>query len=610
MGEIRVPKSLLPENIMATVEQKIMKEKIKKKRRKKAAISTVCAAAAVALMIGAYFRFFNKNYGEAEGEISGLNRIKSYQALYNYLRKDISIIMNNVTEGDGVPKGDGTLSTDYSYSETNIQTQGIDEGDIVKTDGDYIYVTKGNNIIEIIKADGESTRKVSDIDIRYNILKEYYKNDKIDKYSLCIVDTYIYKDRLVAIATGTEEKEMVYVAVAELNEGEAGNVHIMRQEGDYYDSRMKDGILYLITDKYMAQDLLESVDDVIGSAGDKEILPEDVFYTSIDKYYNRYYIMSSVDIMSEAELTDSKAYIGKGIELYVSSDHIYFFDMGSSYVSEINGSKTNIVSFSFESGKITPKSSGSVYGVVADSFSADEYNGYLRVVTTGVLGNNLYVLNENLETVGSITGLAEGEYIKSARFLGDTGYFVTYRNTDPLFTVDLSNPESPKLTDELKLTGYSAYLHFMDEDNLLGIGYESDPDTGVEKWIKVTLFDVADKSDVKVKANLEYKENIYSDVISNHNAMLASRSKGLYGFCLYQYYGYGLEYQYKVFLYKDGDIKEVETIKKYKDGVGYTVRGLYIGDYFYVADESNMYVYSLDEVISEEEAAELLSISY
>ncbi len=193
--------------------------------------------------------------------------------------------------------------------------------------------------------------------------------------------------------------------------------------------------------------------------------------------------------------------------------------------------------------------------------------------------------------------------------------------------VDLSNPEEPRIMDELKITGYSAYLHFLDDDNLLGIGFESDSDTGIEEGVKVTLFDVSDKSDIRVKENFKYGKGTYSDAIHNHNAIMASDSKGIYGFCLYYYEfdtfineggnGNGVYarfeplYKYKVFMYKDGAIREVESIEKYdENNVRYTVRGLYIGDYFYLVSRANAYVYSLDDVAGEEKAVELVSISY
>lgn len=647
MGEIKVPASLLPENIMATVEQKIKKERRKKKGKRIAVLSVLVTAAAAALITTAYFKFFNTNYGETEGSISGLNRVKSYQALYNYmkysqsmngvpqggLKFDVSEDMNdgNMNAGDmnsgNMSTGMGELKEETDYSDTNIQTQGIDEGDIIKTDGNYIYVIKDKAKIAVLKADGENTAKVSEIDVEGAILEKY--QGKAAGNTFNIIETYLCEDKLIVISGDNEAadnvKHMVYAAAVDLKEGKAGDINLMCQEGDYYDSRMKDGILYLVTDKAMNYYSVDSVDDVKVMVDDDSVAKEDTFYTSVNPYYNDYFIMSSADTEKSMEVISTKAYIGGNVQMYVSSEHIYFLE-GRDY-----GQNTNIVSFSFDNGNIEPKVSGCVDGYVNDSFSADEYNGFLRLVTTTWNdGNNLYVLNDKLEVVGSITGLAEGEEIKSARFMGDMGYFVTYRNTDPLFTVDLSNPSEPKLTDELKITGYSAYLHFIDEDKLLGIGYESNPDTGIENGIKVTLFDVSDKTDVKVKTNLKYEGGgIDAESVYNHKAVLAADSRGIYGFCLYlSDYGadyeafvdeewnevgmsYELLYQYKVFLYEDGDIREVESIEKSWGSDDYfAVRGLYAGDYFYLADGDEVYVYSLDEVLSDDVAEELLSVSY
>lgn len=624
MGEIKIPDSLLPENIMATVDQKIKKEKIKKKRKKVATISALSTAAVIFLIAGVYLRFFNKTFGQQEGNIEGLNKIKSYQSLYNYfkdVKKNIGVskgdnTLNDMNFGNSIEEGGMEEIDDYGdYSETNKQTEGIDEGDIVKTDGKFIYIIKEDNKAVIFKADGENTKKVSETDIEEIISDKY---EDIEEDSIRIIETYIYENKLVVLAEGFSEKIMSYAVSMEMNNGNVQDTQVMRQEGYFYDSRMKDGILYLITGKFMSVADITGVDDVIGMADDKIIKPEDTFYVNIDEYYNEYYIMSSVDIKEDLKVIDSKSYIGEGVQLYVSSDYIYMLD---GYMEN-----TNIVRFSMENGNINPTASCVVKGVTDDSFSADEYNGYLRVVTTHYEGNNLYVINEDFKIVGSITGIAKGEQIKSARFMGNTGYFVTYRNTDPLFTVDLSEPENPKLTDELKITGYSAYLHFMDENNLLGIGYESDANTGFETGIKVTLFDVSDKTDVKVKKNLEYEGEEYtSDAIWNHKAVMAADDRGIYGFCLYSYnYAPYIEeyldevyvkseisYQYKVFLYENGDIKEVESIEKAEeDDSMYMVRGLYAGDYFYLVGGENIYVYSLDEIISDDTAEELLSIMY
>ena len=116
--------------------------------------------------------------------------------------------------------------------------------------------------------------------------------------------------------------------------------------------------------------------------------------------------------------------------------------------------------------------------------------------SSGNSTNSLLVLDENLKVIGEIEDLAPGEQIYSARFLGDTGYFVTFRNMDPLFSVDLTNPKKPKILGELKITGFSEYLHPYDDNLLLGIGREISPDKGNFKGLKLSMFDISNPKNV------------------------------------------------------------------------------------------------------------------
>lgn len=134
-----------------------------------------------------------------------------------------------------------------------------------------------------------------------------------------------------------------------------------------------------------------------------------------------------------------------------------------------------------------------------------------------------------MKTIGKIENLADNEEIKSARFMGDTGYFVTYRNTDPLFSADLSDPTKPKIIGELKITGFSEYLHFYGENKLLGIGWETDPDTGSIEGLKCSMFDITDPSDVKEIDRIVLKNVSICDALSNYRAILASPDKNLFG---------------------------------------------------------------------------------
>ena len=112
------------------------------------------------------------------------------------------------------------------------------------------------------------------------------------------------------------------------------------------------------------------------------------------------------------------------------------------------------------------------------------------------------ILDKKLDKISTIENLAKGETIYSARFMGESGYFVTYEQVDPLFSVDLSDPEKPKILGKLKIPGFSEYLHFYGEDRLLGIGMSTDEESGVAEGVKITMFDISDRSDVKKNLHL------------------------------------------------------------------------------------------------------------
>jgi uncharacterized secreted protein with C-terminal beta-propeller domain len=152
--------------------------------------------------------------------------------------------------------------------------------------------------------------------------------------------------------------------------------------------------------------------------------------------------------------------------------------------------------------------SGRVSGSVLNRYSMDEYEGYFRIATTTGWGtsslNRVYVLDGTLSVAGALENLAQGERIYSARFMGNRCYLVTFRQVDPFFVIDLSDPSQPKLLGELKITGYSDYLHPYDENHIIGIGKETD--AGLYQGLKISLFDVSDVSNPKEIAKYEIGE--------------------------------------------------------------------------------------------------------
>lgn len=186
--------------------------------------------------------------------------------------------------------------------------------------------------------------------------------------------------------------------------------------------------------------------------------------------------------------------------------------------------KTGIAKISLDELHVT--ATGEVPGEPLNQFSLDEYNHHLRLaVTVGGLGanlygtsvslNDLYVLDENLKTSGQVLDLGQGERIYSARFINDKGYLVTYKETDPFYVFDLSDPAHPELKGELKIPGYSAYLHPIDDNTILGIGKENEN-------VKATLFNVTDPSAPKELATYQLTEN-WSNILTTHHAFLLDR---------------------------------------------------------------------------------------
>lgn len=276
--------------------------------------------------------------------------------------------------------------------------------------------------------------------------------------------------------------------------------------------------------------------------------------------------------------------------------------------------QTCIRKLSYDDGKITPIGQTRIDGTLNNSYSIDEYDGYLRMVVTLDSGssnvmplvedlivssdeaaveesatyNSLYILDENLTEVSRIENLAPDEQVYSARFMGDAGYFVTYRQMDPLFSVDLSDPENPEILGELKIPGFSEYLHPYGEGLLLGIGMDVDETGTVTNGVKVSMFDISDPTNVQEVEKYVIEDAFSTDVSYNYKAALVDAEENLIGFMAYCDGGA----EYYVFSYEDdGFVCELE-----KNMLGYNsnVRGIYAGDRFYIVTANTVESFALD----------------
>jgi inhibitor of cysteine peptidase len=291
--------------------------------------------------------------------------------------------------------------------------------------------------------------------------------------------------------------------------------------------------------------------------------------------------VNNYDLSNQSKIVEMETIMNKWMMSLSNDDRLRFenemenrmTDYFKDHARELE--QTNIVKIDVDNLKI--KANGQVPGRLLNQFSLDEYNGNLRVATTigersfGESMNDIYVLNSKMGVIGSVENLGLDERIYSVRFLGDMGYVVTFKQIDPFYILDLSDPKNPKMTGELKIPGYSSYLHPIAENRILGIGEE-------DRKVKVSLFDVSDKTNPREIAKYSLDE-YWSEAGNNHHAFLAD-SKFKVFFIPGGKGGY-------IFSYANDKLELTKAI------AGYNVkRAMFIDDYFYIVGDEGVKVYN------------------
>jgi uncharacterized secreted protein with C-terminal beta-propeller domain len=425
-----------------------------------------------------------------------------------------------------------------NHSTTNIQVAGVDEADIVKTDGEYIYFASGNTTIIVNAYPPEQAQVLSEIELEGTVVGIFINGDRLVVFEE--TPYYSYYD----VRSDSDEKiympyvsPKTYIKVYDVSDRE--NPLLEREistDGQYVSSRMIGDYAYVVVNEPAYEE-----DDEInlpriysdGNGKGTEIPATDIYYSDVADYYYMYTTIIAVNTQDDGqEPTYETILLGASSNLYVSLNNIYLtfpvwgWDMGDS-------EKTSIHRIQIAGDNITYVASGEVPGMVLNQFSMDEYDGYFRVATTtwdGTSQNNVYILNMSLNITGQLTDLAPGESIYSARFMGERGYLVTFKQVDPLFVIDMENPYDPKVLGYLKVTGYSDYLHPYDETHIIGIGKET-TDAGTFAWyqgVKISLFDVTDVGNPVEISKLEIGDRgTDSLVLSDHKAFLFDRARNL-----------------------------------------------------------------------------------
>lgn len=478
----------------------------------------------------------------------------------------------------------GSMESGEDYSKTNVMTEGVDESDIVKTDGNYIYMIESGQIsITDIRSGKPKDKEI--------LIPE------MESTSDEIVEMYVSEDNLVLMtnhydndAQGSETITYSYDVKDKKNPKLIGS---SRQDGVYDTSRKINDTVYVFSNKYITT----------ADMSEKEALSEDGLQKWVPKVNNTiiksdciFYqeesnngmVVSSFDINSPEKTIDSKYVMSGDAKIYVSAGSIYFYR-----VFYEGRTITSISGMDFSDGKLIPGESETIRGSIRDSFAICQQKDYLYVLSTeddsSTQVNTLHVFDSDMKQVGLINEIARGERIYAARFVGDYIYFITYRETDPLFVADISNPKKPEIIGELKVDGYSEYLHYWDENHILGIGYQENG-TG-DNDIKLTMFDVSNTKKPKEENSFLLKGNYYSTAIDgNYKGILADSTKNLIGFASSKDWESTV---YELFTYdkKEGFSIIKETTFDINNDDAY--RGLYVGDNFYIAGNSDITYFKL-----------------
>lgn len=520
-------------------------------------------------------------------------------------------------------RGESATGT-VPHGTTNVQVTDVDEGDIIKNDGRYLYIVNhpGSNYSDtngITIVDTETMKRVyrGKIELKDSEVLEKIKEDsKVEKYhsditkDMFIEDIYLDGDTLTAVCTYNEK---TYVVIYDISKRHApAEVRRFDQDGTYVSSRMVNGIIYTVTNYTVRGSSAEEVEKNAIPRVNCDCLSYSCCYM-IDEDSTRYIVVSAFDTKKPQSSPDAISVLGDGFEIYSTAKNLYVYstDYDNLYGDDDAIVKTVVNSFSLNGTEITHKATGTFNGTCINQYSFDEYQGNLRVASCyydyrkAVDVSCVYVLDENLKVIGELTDIAKDEQVKAVRFMGETGYVVTFRNTDPLFIIDFSDPTKPEITGELKIPGYSTYIHPLADGYLVGIGYDGTAENVKSDTVKVSVFDVRDKTNPKETDTFVIKD-AFSLVNSEPKAFFYYKERNM--ICI------------PVSHYRDGNtVKSIQTVTiedgKIKDHLGYVhyvasakgynvtyygyhfsnlFRGTYIGNLLYTIDNNEIIEHNLD----------------
>ncbi|MEQ8199099.1 MAG: beta-propeller domain-containing protein [Clostridiaceae bacterium] len=624
-------KTEIPEELSAAVNKGMEKGKHEKKKRKWNRTLKIACSFALVMTLGIIsYNISLKNTGNNNQTLTDdgnliLPHIKNQEELQSLIGSNYGqekSISQNIADGSGI--SDGTKNKE-EYSTTNIQVASVDEGDVVKTDGTYIYTIKNNiynyplktapevygegsgKVIVIKATDPADMKVISQIDIKGTI-------DEL----------YITKDKVVILATNylSSSKTELYI----YNKEDISSLKLERKlsfSGLKVTSRLiEDKLLMVINNTPYS---IRAFDTNQGSSSgeqkstgylpkyydsltDKEItIPvQDIEYcpgTNMESILT----IAAIDVQNYKKAIKMENILASAGNIYSTQNNLYIAGsgIGTNRAKTLiidDTLNTSIYKFSLKNGDIKLTAKGSVKGRTLNQFSMDEKGDSFRIATTNGWAdnstNNLYILDKDLKVTGKLEGLASTERIYSVRFMENTVFMVTFRQVDPLFVIDIKDEKNPVVKGQVKIPGFSSYLHPVDNETLVGFGQEMNSEGNVRIGMKLSLFDVKDETSPKeISALIIGNADYYSEVLYDHKGFFINKDKLMVGIPVREYNRndgktYNLVYLAKYS--KEDGLKKFGELLINEDSDQSKMRIIYIGEYLYVITSECIFSYDIN----------------
>ena len=523
-------------------------------------------------------------------------------------------------------------------SKTNTQVNNVDEADIVKVDGNYIYYVSNKKLVIIDAHTPEASEKISEInykDTNFNPREVYVKGQKIivigNEYDNSCKTEVISTEDVTAtdIERVQESKPKSGMRIYDIsNIKEPKETRRVMIEGNYISSRMIEDNIYYVANKYIAtsniqknkmedldEDKYKPVYQDTAVSQEEKCINYDLIYYFPETQDSSYLMLAGLNINNNEE-AEIRTFLGAGQYIYSSEKNMYIATNKTTYGKgyEVLGGTTHLLKIELNNGKFNFKAECNIDGQVNNQFSMDENKDTFRIATTTgniwvdkTTANNLYILNDKLEEIGKVENFGKEEKIYSVRYVGDKAYVVTFKQTDPLFVIDLSKSTKPQILGELKIPGYSTYLHPYDDTHLIGFGYDTKENGTrvITNGLKMSMFDISDFNNPQelFKISIGDSKYTYSELLYNHKALLFSKEKNIIAFPLYSSSGRKTNSRaaiYNIDLEKGFSLKgEISNVtNKYEENVK---RIVFANDTFYTFSDSLVKVANMDtlEVVKE-----------